>query len=191
MGDAMAGSEDASTGAMTATVTPNGGPADGKSPADDPASQTALQYIFAAFLLLYIFPVALMAFFFLLQTSPDETSGLARWMIGFMKDPDSSIGLLHRALLPLATALSASLFLKRLPTQFLYAAAAIIFIGIVLGLLAEGYVRDDQILKNLGQSDSDFRLHALAMISKIQETTLVYLLMLLGISGAQAMDKKG
>jgi hypothetical protein len=143
----------------------------------------ATAFVLTAF---YVAPIYMIAFVAWKTQMFQEDSLLFAWFAAFMKSSDSTLAEFHKVLFPMISALSIIVFRDR-PTKSMFALAGFIFVSFV-ATVAVSVMFDmsftTDALSGLTTPIDLALVHA--FFSKIQETLLMYLMMLLGISVANS-----
>jgi hypothetical protein len=174
----------------SSSAPPPGGPSAGESNAG--GSRPNLQWIernqaaaiLVAFVLvvLYVSPLILVTISAIRTDGFEEPSWMFSWFAAFMKSADSTLGQVHKVLFPFLSTLSIIAFKDRLNWWVIGLGAFVLLmfmLTIGVGTMFE-VPRIASAVANLGQS-IDLSV-VKAFFSKIQETLLTYLMLLLGVS---------
>lgn len=135
----------------------------------------------------YVAPVYLVGGAFLESSGFQDAHNLAlSWFAAFLASADSTLNQFHKVLLPLITAVSAAAFRTR-PTRGMLILGAFILVSFTV-TVSVGVIFDMQdIVVRLKGTDSppDLKL-AKALFARIQESLMMYFMMLLGIGVANS-----
>jgi hypothetical protein len=140
--------------------------------------------ILVAFVLvaLYVAPLILITVSAIRTDGFEEPSWMFSWFAAFMKSADSTLGQVHKVLFPVLSTLSIIAFKDRLNWWVIGLGLFVLLmfmLAIGVGTMFE-VPRITKAVENLGQS-IDLTV-VKAFFSKVEETLLMYLMLLLGVS---------
>lgn len=140
-------------------------------------------------ILLYVLPVILVGIAAISTDGFQQPSSIFSWFVAFMASSESTLNEFHKVLLPIISALSVIVFRGAPDWRFLglcifilMAFVYTIFIGVFFDIQRVKDAIDTQVV--------DLKL-VKAFFTRLQETLLMYLMMLLGITVSNAGRTQG
>jgi hypothetical protein len=167
------------------------------APATSPAVAWAARHEMAAIVvafaltLLYVLPILVVAAAAHQSDFFQEPTPLMEWFAAFMKSADSTLGGVHKILFPFLVTLSIIAFKDRISVWVI--ALAVFVLGMFMLTVWIGVLFDmKKIIDRIAAQTSvgvDVAV-ARAFFTKVQETLLMYLMTLLGVSVASDRSKQ-
>ena len=153
-------------------------------------NQTAAILVAFVLVLLYVAPLILITVSAIRTDGFEEPSWMFTWFAAFMKSADSTLGQVHKVLFPFLSTLSIIAFKDRLNGWVICLGIFVLCmfaLTIGVGTMFE-IPKIANALTNLGEP-IDLAV-AKAFFAKVQETLLMYLMLLLGVSAISEPGKK-
>lgn len=153
------------------------------------SNQGAALVVAAVLIATYVFPIYMISFEALYTGGFQEPNFLLQWFGAFLLSADSTLNEYHKVLFPVMSALSVVAFRTRPDWRFLLLA---FFVLVSFSItVAVSVAFDVQSIQHaLSGMSIDARLSKL-FFSRIQETLLMYLMMLLGIGVSNSINQQG
>ncbi len=179
---AVAPAADNDVGVESNTLPKNAAPPKSKSVEWVSSHQSAAIAVTFVLILLYVTPILVIAAAAIRTEGFQEPSSMLSWFVAFMKTSDSTLNGVHKVLFPFIATLSIVAFKDKINRSVIALGLFVmtmfmlsVFVGVLFDMPSIRSVLD-------GQEDKVDITVAKAFFSKTQETLLMYLMMLLGVS---------
>lgn len=150
------------------------------------------QWIVTLAVITYGAPVIFINFVFWIYGTSDPTIRGIDWFLTFASTSTSTLNQFQNALLPLLTAWSAFAFKDKLSSRFTGFLSLLLFVLIAASIYMHTTLQTASVMNDFqGSAEYNMLSGAGAYFDRIQGMLLTYLLLLLGLKGAQAASHGG